>query len=122
MYSMDQMCEIEARRNSFQTIQRKLLKPSLNNSTIEINRTINKSNLNTNIPSTPTLQNTIKTISFTETQINKQNDEDSMVVNIRKRRLLQGNSITCEQINNKPKSETVSISNETLRSESEEMF
>jgi hypothetical protein len=41
-----------------------------------------------------------------------------MVVNIRKRRLLQGNSTTCEQINNKTKSETVSISNETLTSES----
>jgi hypothetical protein len=63
---MDQMCEIEARRNSSQTVQRKLLKPSLNNSTIEINRIANKSNLNTNLPSTPTLQNTIKTISFTE--------------------------------------------------------
>jgi hypothetical protein len=66
MYSMDQMCEIEARRNSFQTVQRKLLKPTLNNSTIEINRIVNKSNLNTNLLSTPTLQNTVKTISFTE--------------------------------------------------------
>jgi hypothetical protein len=42
-----------------------------------------------------------------------------MVVNTRKRRLLQGHSTTtCEQINNKRKSETVSILNESLTSES----
>jgi hypothetical protein len=62
---------------------------------------------------------TQKEVDNHETQINKQNDEDSMVVNTRKRRLLQGHSTTtCEQINNKRKSETVSILNESLTSES----
>jgi hypothetical protein len=62
---------------------------------------------------------TQKEVDNHEIQINKQNDEDSMVVNTRKRRLLQGHSTTtCEQINNKRKSETVSILNESLTSES----
>jgi hypothetical protein len=61
---------------------------------------------------------TQKEVDNHETQINKQNDEDSMVVNTRKRRLLQGHSTTCEQINNKRKSEAVSILNESLTSES----
>jgi hypothetical protein len=62
---------------------------------------------------------TQKEVDNHEIQINKQNDEDSMAVNTRKRRLLQGHSTTtCEQINNKRKSETVSILNESLTSES----
>ena len=57
-------------------------------------------------------------LNESEKQMNKQNDEpkteDSVVINTRKRRLLQGMQSTCEQIGSKRKSETVLVQNESL--------